>query len=117
MPLQTQIIRDGEVMKLKWGGFHVAAMVIAASADSGQGPYKDMSAFQKEIKDLMEKQDAVGVNPSDVWSLMDYGAISATPMGTGGEYELKERWVFHDNSDGEVLELLPGDILRAWRGH
>jgi hypothetical protein len=114
MPLNTQIMRDGKVLKVKWGGFHVAAMVIAASADSGKGPYKDMKSFKAEIKGLMEKQGAVGINPSDTWSLMDYGAISMTPLNAA-DYTLKERWVFQDNTDGEKWELLPGDVLKMWR--
>lgn len=32
-----------------------------------------------------------------------------------GEYVLKEQHTFTDESDGEVLVLLPGDALVMWR--
>lgn len=116
MPLNTQILRDGEIMKLRWGGFHVAAMVMAASADSGEGPYKDMPAFVKEARALMAKQGSIGVNPGDVFSLTNYYIIAETPLNSG-DYTLKEAWSFQDNVDGELLELKPGDVLKAYRSH
>lgn len=116
MPLNTRIMRGGEVLPLRWGSFHVAAMVIAASADSGKGPYKDMKAFVKEAKALMKKQGNIGISPNDIFNLTDYYVIGATPLNAGG-YTLKKRWAFVDKTDGETLELLPGDELSAWRSN
>ena len=116
MPLNTQIIRDGEPLKMPngWGGFHVAAMVIAASFDSGRGPYKDMESFKEEVEGLLEKQGAIGINQSDVWQLMDYGTLSMTPLNEG-EWTMTREMRFQDNTDGEILELKAGDVLRAYR--
>jgi len=114
MPLNTQIKRDGKVLPLNWGGFHVAAMVIAVSADSGTGPYQDMKSFVDEAKGLMEKQGTIGISPGSVFRLTDYTVIGATPLNSKS-YKLKKRWKFTDIVDGEVLELLPGDELSAWR--
>jgi hypothetical protein len=116
MPLNTQIKRGGKVLRLKWGNFHVAAMVIAASADSGVGPYEDMKSFVEEAKSLMEKQGTIGISPYSVFQLTDYAMIGATPLNAE-PYVLKERWKFTDTTDGEVLELLPGDELSARRVH
>ena len=116
MPLNTQILRNGEVLPLRWGGFHVAAMVMAAAADSGEGPYKDMDSFVTEMRELMKRQESIGINPGNVFEMTNYFTIAATPLNGGG-YTLKDRWVFHDNMDGEDLELLPGDELKAWRSH
>jgi hypothetical protein len=116
MPLNTRIKRDGKVLPLKWGGFHVAAMVIAASADSGAGPYEDMKGFVEEARSLMKEQGTIGISPGTVFKLTDYPIIGATPLRAKA-YVLKERWKFTDMVDGETLELLPGDELSAWRTH
>jgi len=116
MPLNTQIKRGGKLLALPngWGGFHVAAMVIAAAADSGQGPYEDMESFVDEALNLNESQGFIGIKPSDVFNLMNYMVIAQTPLNHGG-YTLKQPWSFKDTADGELLELLPGDELIAWR--
>lgn len=114
MPLNTQILRDGKSLNLKWGGFHVAAMVIAASADSGRGPYQDMVSFKTEARGLMERQGSIGITAHDAFKLCDYSVMAATPLNEGS-YTLKEAWTFYDNMDGETLALLPGDELVAHR--
>jgi hypothetical protein len=91
-------------------------MIIATSADSGVGPYEDMKSFIEEAKSLMEKQGTIGISPGSVFRLTDYPVIAATPLN-GKPYVLKERWKFTDIADGEVLELLPGDELSAWRSY
>lgn len=50
MPLNTEIIRDGETLKLRWGAFHITAMVIAASIDSGESPFKGMKKGHRYYK-------------------------------------------------------------------
>src|ERR1700683_2882693 len=80
MPLSTQVRRNGEPLKLAWGGFHVACMVVAAAADSGQGPYEDNSWNGITGSDL---DDAVVVTHRDVFSLENYGVIATTPLNDG----------------------------------
>lgn len=113
MPLNTQIIRKGEALKLKWSGFHLACMVIAASADSGKGPWSD-----EYLKGLAE-HFAADETPSEVtreviFSLTNYLVIAATPLNNG-DYTLVHGYKFVDQADGELLELKPGDVLQAYR--
>lgn len=114
MPLNTRITRDDKDLKLRWGGFHIAAMVYAVTIDSGEGPFKDNAAVQKEAKELMEKQGEIGVTPNDAFGLSMYHVIGATPLNDG-PYTLKSEIKFRDTADGELLILKPGDILDAWR--
>lgn len=114
MPLNTQITRGGKPLKLRWSDFHVAAMIQAVSYDSGQGPYADMPGFISDVDRLMESQGKLGISPDVAWQLTTYGVIGATPLNTG-DYTMTKRLVFIDNTDGEELELLPGDVLSMSR--
>lgn len=115
MPLNTEILRDGEVRQIRWGQFHVAAMVYAASYDSGQGPFDDMESFKSEVEQLMETQGAIGINPIDSFNLAAYHVLAATPLN-GGSYTIENATlVFQDNTDGEKFDIKPGDVLKAWR--
>lgn len=117
MPLNTQIIRDGQELTLRWGGFHVAAMVLAAALDSGKGPFDDntLAGLYEDGSELPDYPDEpIPVSRKDVFSLMSYGALAATPLGDG-RYILKGRHHFVDIADGEDLVLQPGDVLVAQR--
>lgn len=118
MPLNTQITRDGKVRKVRWGGFHVAAMVFVAALDSESGGlYEHMVEKSKETGEELPKPDEqISISPADVWTLMDYGVIAMTPLNSGS-YTAKRTWTFIDPSDGEVFVIKPGDVLSAWRGH
>lgn len=117
MPLITQITRDGEPLTLTWGDFHVAAMVIAAALDSGKGPWAENTihgiASQWEDK-LTYPADPLPISFKDAWSICSYPVIAATPLNDG-PYTLTKPHRFIDQRDGEVLDLLPGDILSAYR--
>jgi len=114
MPLDTQIKRNGKLLAMPegWGGFHVAAMVFAASMDSGEGPFPDNSLMG--IYKTDDHSARLGVSQRDVWSLVDYSAIGRTPLNMGS-YTLKADYTFVDNMDGEVLDLKAGDVLMAYR--
>lgn len=114
MPLNTQIVRNGESLPLRWGDFHVAAMVQAATIDSGQGPYVDNADVQKTALRLMEEQGNIAITPDQGWRLASYDVIGATPLNHG-EWTMTRRLVFIDVTDGEELELLPGDVLKMSR--
>lgn len=116
MPLNTQIVRDGKQLSLRWGGFHFAAMVLAATYDSGEGPFKknEPPTEYENGETLNYPEDPVPITPNDVWTLMDYGIVAMTPLNHG-EYTLTGEHKFVDVTDDEVLHLLPGDVLRAWR--
>jgi hypothetical protein len=121
MPLNTQILRDGESLPLRWGDFHVAAMVLAATFDSGVGPFEDntpptvlTNTKTKEEVPFNYPLEPLPITRRDAFDLTDYSAIATTPLNEGS-YELKGPHRFIDCADGEILELLPGDVLKAWR--
>jgi hypothetical protein len=113
MPLHTQVRRNGEPLTIRWGGFHVACMVLAAAVDSGQGPW-DVNTWE-DITGL-DIRDPVVITPRDVFALENYGPVAATPLGHDS-YVLKDGpYHFIDSTDGEEFDLLPGDELIAFRG-
>ena len=112
MPLETRIIRGGKPLSLRWGGFHIAAMVIAAAADSGQGPWEDNTLAG--IYQGTEPDGPAPVTRSMMFDLTAYHVIGATPLNEGS-YTLKGAYTFVDAADGEILELCEGDRLVAYR--
>jgi len=107
MPLNTEIERNGEALKLCWGDFHLNAMYTAAIKESapdtpleGGGKVGDESC--KILNFIM------GVY---------YLHIPGCPLVERGEQTLLYQHEFVDPYDGEVFELLPGDVLRAWRSY
>lgn len=116
MPLHTSITRDGELLQLRWGNFHVAAMALAASFDAGTGPLSDPAGiYEQELPGLACYPDAAfPVTREIAYLLTDYGALGKTPLNNG-RYVLTRRHAFLDPRDGEVLRLEPGDVLEAWR--
>ena len=73
MPLYGQIERDGQLIPLRWGWWHIEVMSDAA---------------EKCGHDLWEE----------------------------GEVTLTDDLTYTDDSDGEVLPLKRGDVLRLFRG-
>jgi hypothetical protein len=114
MPLNTQIIRNGEALKIRWGGFHIAAMALAASFDSGEGPLQ-IDKIYEEYKHENYPEEPFPVTRQIVFVLSDYMALAKTPLNEG-QYTLIHEHKFVDTTDGEVLILLPGDLLVAVRG-
>lgn len=113
MPLNTEIRRDGETLPIRWGQFHVACMVLAATFDSGQGPYMD-NRPESIIGAGYSHDMPIGIPASIAFQLTSYGAIATTPLNDG-EYTLKAGYTFADVTDGEIFELKPGDTLIAYR--
>lgn len=123
MPLNTQIKRDGELLKLRWSDFHVCAMAIAAATDDGPEHcrlYPDPVALFDELReknwideDGNATDEPIPITPSMAFRI-GYGELSLTPLNKGS-YTLKHSHKFVDVTDGEVLELEPGDELMAWR--
>jgi len=115
MPLNTAIVRDGELVQLRWGDFHRAAMIIAASVDSGQGPFRKNTA-EAVLGDAGygTTEKPVGISGRISFTLVTYPAMAATPMDSDG-YVLTHDFVFGDCMDGEIFELKAGDRLIAYR--
>ena len=119
MPLNTFIERDGEPLQLRWGGFHMCAMVFAASWDSGEGIFEDNTEPEMEEPEYANKEGhgPLGhyIHPS--YSMMiSYPHIGMTPLNNG-PYILKKDYRFVDAQDGEILDLKAGDKLIAYRSH
>lgn len=117
MPLNTQIVRNGEALKLRWGNFHVAAMALAASFDAGKesaisDPTKVYDAPPETFDNYPD--EPFPVSRQIAFILTDYGALSKTPLNEGS-YTLTKAHKFVDVMDGEILEFLPGDVLHAYR--
>lgn len=101
-------------------------MVCASAWDSGKGPFENNTpAFKwggdEELPDEWRSKDESSypkvpcpITPKDAFQLAMYHVIGATPLNDG-PYTLKNPHKFVDTTDSEVLELLPGDILKAWR--
>lgn len=118
MPLETQIQDlDGKLIPLRWGDFHIAAMVLAATFDSGQGPFKD-NRLRRIIRDRRLARrypvEPMPIGPGTCFQLASYPVIGATPL-SGEGYVLKRTHRFIDTRDGELLELFPGYRLIAFR--
>ena len=112
MPLNTQILRDGEPLDLRWSDFHVAAMVCAVAYDSGEGPFVDNTPEQDGYPDTPQP-----INAKNCWDLCNYLVIAMTPFQRQSRYTLQGTHRFADNTGCElgVLELLPGDELVMYR--
>ena len=114
MPLSTQIIRNGEPMSIRWGDFHIAAMALAAAFDVGQFQPGDVYTQFGADMYACYPDSAFPVTWGLAMNLTSYAALAATPLNEG-TYTLKGRHTFLDMTDGEVLRLMPGDELHAWR--
>lgn len=118
MPLITRIIRNGEPLSLRWGDFHVAAMALAACFDSGSWPELDSPSkiYDAEPGTFDCYPDAAfPITRAIAFHLCSYPVLGRTALNDG-PYTLTKRHRFIDEEDGEVLELLPGDVLLAVRG-
>jgi len=118
MPLSTQIIRNGEQLKLRWGNFHVAAMALASGFDAKQAPLSGPEVIY-EGHDVLSDWDCYPDMPFPItgrlaFNLCSYPLLAKTPLNET-QYTLRDRHKFIDMMDGEVLHLLPGDELYAWR--
>jgi hypothetical protein len=104
MPLNTEIIRGGRRLKLRWGGFHITAMVYAI-------------AFERKLavpnEGLDYPNEPQGISPGNAFQAMDYGVISN--VCPSGDFTLKQEHKFQDTMDGEIFQLKPGDKLSFWR--
>lgn len=117
MPLNTQIIRDGQQLQLPWGDFHIACMALAASFDAGTGVISGPETVYEtdELRFDCYPDAPFPVTQGVAFTLTSYGALAKTPLNDG-TYTLTRKHKFLDLADGEELTLLPGDVLMAQRG-
>jgi hypothetical protein len=115
MPLNTQVIRNGERLGLPWGDFHVAAMALASCFDAGGTFLSDPDDVYDELHNFKACPDGIfPITRMIAFNVCNYPVLAKTPLNEG-VYTLKNRYRFWDTSDGEIFELLPGDELHAVR--
>lgn len=114
MPLNTQIKRDGETLALRWGHFHVAAMVLACMADAPQRPEHHKIDRMLQVWRNTNGDVPMPISPGDVHAVTDYSIIGTTLLNSA-PYTLQNDYSFVDPMDNEVFELKAGDVLSMHR--
>jgi hypothetical protein len=91
MPINTELIRDGQAVKMPhgWGMWHCYCLFDAASKEDSR----------------------VVVKKNDGSSEMFFGYWPNNPSS----YTYKKHHRYIDETDGEVFDIFPGDIYSAWR--
>jgi len=117
MPLSTQIIRDGEPLKLSWTDFHVAAMAMASVLDlpaEQDTLWTDPQGVRDQLNAQGYPDEPTAISPRMSFEMCTYGVLANTPLNSG-EVTLTKHHRFVDQMSNELLELQPGDVLKAWR--
>lgn len=109
MPLNVEVRRQGDTLKLRWDHFALSAVFTAA--------FKEGMPEQKVNDDLTFG----GLAPGQ-WvdfSLAPVYWMEGIDLLDKGEQTLKMRHEFKSMRDDEEVKitLLPGDVLKAWRSH
>lgn len=89
MPVNTEIIRDGERVKIRWGWWHIERLAEAMLEECPT--HKLFMGFPNEPDPNSEEKDRYG------------------------EFTFTMRHEFTDETDGEVFIIEPGDRYKAWR--
>ena len=105
MPLRTQIWRDGEELELRWDYPTLSAMYTAAVVEADPN---------------LEYRDGLKFGDLGTGEYVDFSMVPiyylnwpTVPLVSKGRQTLENDHTFF--LPGEVLELKPGDELRAWR--
>lgn len=110
MPLSLQFLRDGEprVMPNGFGNWHLnvaydAGAIEQARIDKVRQP--DREVLCTSLRDMDDEQ------------MEEFDRISklGSKAFNNGTVKITKPLRFSDPSDGEVLELVPGDEIRMWR--
>jgi len=117
MPLNTQIIHNGEALELSWKDFHVAAMVMAAIME--EKPVEEVVVVRDKEGNIVDHdinypEEPITVSTQESFWLCSYPAIGNTKLNEG-KVVLTKPHHFRDAYDGEILRLEIGDELHAWR--
>lgn len=111
MPLELQVLRNGEPRTISWGYFHLNCIYTTAIKE-GAPDYKGLIAGDEE-KTFGGLEDGQYIDFSMCYI---YGLdIPGVDLIQRGRQIVKERHKYVDSFDGEVFVLEPGDVLTAWR--
>lgn len=121
MPLETEVLRDGEAREdIGWDYFALSCMYTVAikeGAPNHKGLLKDDKTFGE-----LEDGEWIDFSMTPIY----YLEVPGCKLVTHGSQKVRNRHVFNRNAetdkDGNPIEpdLLifePGDVLRAWRSH
>lgn len=89
MPAETQLVRDGKPVNLRWGWWHVDCLRTA----------------------VMNEDTRMAVPIHDGRSQPFYMGLLNNP----GTYKFRKDHTFIDETDGEVFEIKEGDEYSAYR--
>lgn len=89
MPANTQIVRNGEAISLRWGWWHIEKLYEAAG--------------NEDSRVIVKRKDG----ESEMFHMMFPNHPST--------FTFRKYHKFVDESDGEVFEIFPGDEYSAWR--
>lgn len=113
MPLHVQFVRDGNpiAMPYGFGAWHLGCAYDVASIEGARalGLTEAQITWYLALPTLREADDD---QIKCIHQFMDIGHDHRSKVG---DVTVTEKITFHDPSDGEVLELLPGDKIRMWR--
>lgn len=140
MPLNTQVLRNGKPVPGGGNWWIVGAMMIAASIDSGKGPFEENTFMGIEGRERpsewhdpnycsgldQDKDDQflctgcakafpVVIGVSFMNRSVHYGTLGMTPLNDG-RYTVKNGpYMFADQMSGKVFTIETGDVLVAFR--
>ena len=120
--LQTRITRDDQALVLNWGWWHVNCMIAIRAIEDEVVTREEYDALQN----FYPEANRLANRPSMERSALDplanivhvlYRAYwdrvwaHVHKVGMWDGYEVKQEHTFVDPDDGEVLTILPGDVL------
>jgi len=115
MPLETQVLRKGEPLKI-WdlghnGYWPLNCMYTAAIKDSVPDRRGLIAGDDEKTFGHLAEGECVDFSMSSIY----YLNIPGCPLVEKGVQTLKNRYEFH--ADDDVIIFEPGDVLQAWRSH
>lgn len=140
MPLNVQILRDGKHVPRSGDFWIVGCMLIAASIDSGKGPFEENTFMGIEGRERptqwhdpnycsglnQDKEDQflctgcakafpIVIGRAFMCRDIHYGTLGMTPLNDGNYTVKNGPYMFVDQMDGQVFTIETGDVLVAFR--
>jgi hypothetical protein len=102
MPVSTQFIHAGETVRLHWGWWHIGRFQEAYNLETNHHDYVHCPT-------CLVSTDHCAV------CLESEGHESHQRLSSLTQYKFHGTHTFTDESDGEVLTIVPGDVFKWWR--
>lgn len=111
MPLEVEVLRDGEPRQLSWDYFTLSCMYTVAIKE-GAPNHKGLLADDKTFGELKEGE-WIDFSMVPIY----YLDIPGCKLVEKGTQKVKRHHEFYDKDGNVVLEFEPGDVFRAWRSY